>query len=111
MTGDHTIHYNKLVRDRIPEIIEKEGKIAKIDFAKDDNLYLDLLSKKLVEESQEFALNKDDNELADILEVLLAILHFKKLSFTGLEKIRLKKNAERGGFQKRIILLSTNESK
>ena len=111
MVENQTIHYNKLVRDKIPEIIEKDGKIATINFAKEDNHYLTLLSKKLVEESQEFVETLDTEELADILEVLLAILHLKKVSFAKLEQNRLKKREERGGFEKRIILLSTSESK
>ncbi len=109
MTENRIATYNKLVRDKIPEIISKDGKTSEIQIASSDDAFLTFLGQKLVEESQEFSENKDPSELADILEVMLAILHLKKISFSKLEKIRLDKKEDRGGFDKRIILLSTTE--
>lgn len=110
MTKNRITTYNKLVRDKIPEIISNDGKTSELQFASTDDAFLSLLGQKLVEESQEFIESKDPAELADILEVMLAILHLKKISFSKLEKIRLDKRDDRGGFDKRIILISTTES-
>lgn len=109
MTENRLTTYNKLVRDKIPEIISKDGKTSELQIASDDDAFLSFLSQKLVEESKEFVENKDPKELADILEVMLAILHLKKISFSELEKIRLDKREDHGGFDKRVILLSTAE--
>ncbi len=109
MTENRLTTYNKLVRDKIPEIINKDGKTSELQIASNDDAFLTFLSQKLIEESQEFSDSKDPAELADILEVILTILHLKKISFSKLEKIRLDKRDNRGGFDKRIILVSTVE--
>ena len=102
-------NYSKLVRDKIPEIIAQDGRKADVEIAHNNNDFQMYLSKKLVEESQEFVENQNPQELADVLEVLLTILHLKKMSFTELEKERLVKREARGGFEKRIILKSTSD--
>jgi len=48
-----------------------------------------------------------DEELADVLEVIYAMLAFRKITFEELEQIRLKKKDERGGFKNKIILEET----
>jgi predicted house-cleaning noncanonical NTP pyrophosphatase (MazG superfamily) len=58
----------------------------------------------LLEECQEFLASENEEELADIQEVLLEIMRYKKLDTNSIENIRLKKHEERGGFQGRIIL-------
>lgn len=93
--------YNKLVRDKIPEILDSKG----ISYEKriaDPAEYKEELIKKLQEEIIEFIEAKNAEELADILEVIEAL---KKLpEFASVESERKKKLAERGGFDKRIIL-------
>lgn len=96
--------YDKLVRDKIPEIIEKSNKKLEIEIVSKEVL-LDLLNKKLTEEVNEYLESKDVEELADILEVIHGILENKNITFDELEKIRLNKKAERGGFSKGIKLL------
>ncbi len=110
MPENRITNYNKLVRDKIPAIINNDGKTFELQFVNTDDAFLSLLGEKLVEESQEFVESKDLTELADILEVMLTILHLKKISFSKLEKIRLDKRENHGGFDKRIVLLSTTES-
>ena len=98
-----TITYNKLVRDRIPEIIEKSGKKAVIEILDDIN-YKQLLDDKLGEELQEYLDSDSVEELADLVEVIYAILLYKGVSIQDFEALRLKKAEARGAFEKRLLL-------
>ena len=101
--------YNKLVRDKIPEIILKnDGKICKTRTLNNDE-YLDSLNTKLQEEVKEYLESGDVEELADLEEVLLAILDAKQVSHDEFEKIRLSKVQKRGAFKDRIFLESVDE--
>jgi predicted house-cleaning noncanonical NTP pyrophosphatase (MazG superfamily) len=97
------MRYKKLVRDKIPEIIEKEGRKPIFHIANKKE-YWNALKLKLREEAEEFFEKPNMEELADILEVIYAICDFKKISKKELEKLRKKKEKERGGFKKRIVL-------
>ena len=66
--------YNKLVRDRIPEIIESDGNICTTEILPDDR-YLQMLDAKLNEELAEYQESKSLEELADLLEVMRAVVH------------------------------------
>lgn len=66
-----TITYNKLVRDRIPEIIEDSGKTCEVEVI-DDKTYLEMLDEKLTEELNEYCESHNIEELADLLEVVYA---------------------------------------
>lgn len=97
--------YNKLVRDRIPEIIEKrEGHPPKTRILNEDE-YPTALRAKLDEEVAEYQTNPSSEELADILEVICALAVSHGLSDTDFEKIRAEKAEKRGGFSKRIFLI------
>lgn len=98
-----TIIYNKLVRDRIPKIIEKSGKKAVIEILDDIN-YKQLLDDKLGEELQEYLDSDSVEELADLAEVIYAILIYKGVSIQDFEALRLKKATERGAFRERLLL-------
>ena len=95
--------YNKLVRDNIPKMIEMEGRKFTIHIA-DDNEYYEKLKSKMIEEMQEFLESEKNEELADILEIIHSICEYKGIEFKSLENERLKKQAARGGFERRIIL-------
>jgi predicted house-cleaning noncanonical NTP pyrophosphatase (MazG superfamily) len=95
--------YNKLVRDKIPEIIRKRGAKPIIHIANKKE-YWKTLKEKLREEVNEFLMNSNKDELVDILEIIYAICDFKKIDKNELERLRKKKSKERGGFKKRIIL-------
>lgn len=98
--------YNKLIRDKIPEIIKGDGKVP-ITHIADDKEYWKKLKEKLKEEVDEFLVGgneKELEELADILEVIFAIYNFKKFDKDELELFRKKKLEQRGGFKKKIIL-------
>lgn len=95
--------YNKLVRDKIPGIIEADGKTCKIHILSDDE-YLTALEAKLNEEVAEYQIDKNLEEMADVLEVLRAICVARGYSLEELEALRAKKADERGGFAEKIFL-------
>lgn len=97
------ISHNKLVRDRIPEIIEKSGKTCIIRKLSDAE-YILALEKKLHEEVAEYQKDKNLEELADVLEVLQAICLARGYSLAELESVRAQKSVERGGFKEKVFL-------
>lgn len=99
---------NKLVRDKIPEIMADSGIKATFRILAHSE-YKEYLEKKLDEEVAEFHASKDIEELADIMEVLYAIAVANGRSTEALDIARLKKQADRGGFSKRILLLDIEE--
>ena len=103
--------YTKLVRDKIPEIIANDnGKTCKIRIMQ-DNEYLDSLNQKIQEELNEYLESGDIEELADLEEVLRAILNVKKVSYEDFEKIRHSKVEKRGAFNDKIFLESVDDGK
>ncbi len=100
--------YNKLVRDRIPEIIAADGKKYKARIL-GDREYRKELIKKLQEEAKEFLENPSVEELADLKELIIAIRESLKIHAGTLEDVRRKKATERGRFKKKIFLESTEE--
>ena len=102
------MEYNKLVRDKIPEIIINKGGIPVTHIANQKE-YEEALKRKLFEEANEFLDNPSIEEVADILEVMRAICDLKNINLDNLEEIRQKKAKERGGFKLRIILDRTEK--
>lgn len=100
--------YNKLVRDNIPCIIKERGAVA-VTQTLDGEAYSAALNEKLAEETQEFLSSLEVEELADIYEVLLAILRDRGISFDDFEKLRQKKASKRGAFSEKIFLVSVEE--
>lgn len=103
------MQYHKLVRDRIPEIIESDGKICVWETLSDTD-YLRLLEEKLNEELAEYQQSKSLEELADLLEVMQAVLKARGWTWEELEQVRAKKAAKRGGFEKKILLKEVLET-
>ncbi len=97
--------YNKLVRDKIPEIIEKTGRIVEYEVLTNDE-YIAALDEKLDEEVAEYKEARNLEELADIMEVLYALCESHGCSIEELEQIRRKKSEERGAFKDKIYLKS-----
>ena len=97
------MQYHKLVRDRIPEIIESDGKICDWETLSDAD-YLRLLEEKLNEELGEYQQSKSLEELADLLEIVQAVVKARGWTWEELEQVRAEKVAKRGGFEKKILL-------
>lgn len=95
--------YDKLVRDKIPDIIQKTGKNFEITKANTDEMKL-YLEKKLYEEISEYIESNNLEELADIMEVIYGLSNSLGYSEQDLNVCREKKHKERGGFKEGIIL-------
>ena len=104
-----TTVYRKLVRDRIPEIIEQSGQTCVCSVLSGDE-YLKLLDEKLNEELAEYQESKSMEELADLLEVIRAVALARGSSFEQVEELRRLKAEKRGGFEKKILLEEVVES-
>jgi len=102
------VQYNKLVRDRIPEIIEADGKTAVVDVLSDDS-FLQKLNEKLKEELREYEESGSLDELADLQEVILAIAAVKGVSPDELDQLRQEKAIKRGAFEKKLMLVAIVE--
>ena len=93
--------YNKLVRDKIPELLDSKGISYEKRIATPEEYKAELI-KKLQEEIREFLETPNSEELADILQVIEAL---KKLpEFVNTEEFRKKKLSQKGGFDDKIIL-------
>ena len=95
--------YNKLVRDKIPEIICNDN-MKPITRILDNKEYLEELNKKLQEEVKEYLEDNNVEELADIVEVIYGILNAKNIDINQFEEIRKDKVEKRGAFQEKIFL-------
>ena len=104
-----TITYNKLVRDRIPEIIETGGNTC-ITEVLTDEAYLKMLDTKLTEELAEYHADGNPEELADLLEVIYAAAKARGVSAEALDRIREEKATKRGRFDQKILLVSVTEN-
>ena len=101
--------YNKLVRDQIPDMIRAQGEKPVIRIL-DTEEYLQHLEAKLDEEVGEYHRDKNVEELADVLEVVYALAEAIGCTKEELMQIYRKKHDARGGFEKRIFLISKEEA-
>lgn len=95
--------YNKLVRDRIPEIIGDSGKVCAVEVLSDEE-YLRMVDAKLDEELAEYHQEQNIEELADLLEVIRAAAVARGYSLEQLEEVRAAKAKERGAFAEKLFL-------
>ena len=98
---------DKLVRDRIPEIMSSKGQIFSERIMEMDE-YLRRLQDKILEEAREVSVAQDEaelkEELADLLEVIYALIKAHQFNPQEIEELRVKKLQEKGGFDNRIYL-------
>lgn len=103
-----SIAYNKLVRDRIPKIIESSGKTCSTEILSPED-YLRMIDAKLDEELAEYHKDQNIEELADLPGVIHAAAIARGYTLEGLEQTRAEKAATRGAFEKRILLKEVYE--
>lgn len=103
-----SIMYEKLVRDLIPDIIKKDGKGYRIKHLRGD-AFRQGLANKLVEEAKEFQESRSMEELADVLEVMEAIIAHEAYSLADVEIAKEAKRVKRGGFKHGIHLIDVME--
>lgn len=96
--------HNKLVRDKIPEIIKESGKKCKAKVLSEKD-YVFELERKLSEEVHEYKLDKNPDELCDVLEVVYALAVARGMSIEELEAKRVAKREIRGGFDGKVYLI------
>lgn len=104
--------YDKLVRDRIPEIIREPGKACQV-ITMEEPTYQKVLRQKLVDEAQEVAeaTGRDlVTELADGYEVLDALMRVSGTSEERVRQVQAERRAERGGFKERLLLMWTEDA-
>ena len=104
--------YNKLIRDRIPEIISKDGNTADIIILSEES-FKQAIKEKLIEEATEVcnADNRDEvlSELADLQEVMDTIKQMYNINTLEVNTIQAVKALQRGKFEKRLYLKSVKE--
>ncbi|MFX3625138.1 MAG: phosphoribosyl-ATP pyrophosphohydrolase [Ectobacillus sp.] len=104
--------YNKLVRDKIPAIIEQAGKTCTTKTLTDEE-YIQALQTKSQEELNEYLKTTDNEsaleELADLLEIIHALARYHGAGIEEVERIRQKKAAERGGFMEKVFLIEVQD--
>lgn len=104
--------HNKLVRDRIPKIIENTGKKFSTRIL-DDQEYIKELKKKSFEELDEYVNADNDKdaieELADLLEIIHALAECHGGSIENVEEVRRQKAVKRGGFKEKIFLIEVED--
>lgn len=93
--------YTKLVRDKIPQILDESGVVYETWTATEEEYKAELI-KKLIEETEEFSVDGSAEELADVLEVILALKALPE--YVGVEAVRQAKLEERGGFLQKVML-------
>ena len=106
------IIYNKLIRDRIPEIISADGWFPETKVLNKKDFIVEL-KKKIFEEAKELNEGKDHQnlieELADIQEIIDTVLKEKQVKLADFRKLQTKKRQKRGGFKKKLFLISTTQ--
>ena len=100
--------YHKLIRDRIPEIIEQQGNVCVIRVMGPKE-YLEMVDAKLDEELAEYHKDQNLEELADLVEVIYAAAEARGYTREQLEKVRAEKEVQRGAFHKRLLLLEVRD--
>ena len=103
--------YNKLVRDKIPEDIDREqGRKCKYRILEDKE-YLKELNRKVLEEANEFIEENSIEELGDLMEVINAIMKLKGYNMEEVKKVMKAKEEKKGAFKNKIFLEYVDEEK
>jgi len=100
------IEYNKVIRDRIPEIIRENGNDCEVKILTDEDFLIEL-EKKIGEELVEYLESREVMELADMIEVIYRVAELKGYSVDSLDNMRREKAQKRGAFNENLFLIKT----
>lgn len=100
--------YNKLIRDKNVEIMENLGHKVEYEIL-DDERYNVELDKKLKEEVNEYLANYSVEEMADVMEVIYAMLDYRGITMEEVEKARIEKRNRKGAFKNKVFLKTVEE--
>ncbi|CAN7532737.1 nucleoside triphosphate pyrophosphohydrolase [Rossellomorea sp. LjRoot5] len=104
--------YNKLVRDKIPQIIENTGKKVSTEILNDQD-YIKYLKEKSYEELDEYCAAESNGEaleeLADLLEIIQALAKHHGSSIEEVESVRKEKTEKRGAFEEKVFLIEVGD--
>lgn len=101
--------YNKLVRDRIPELIQESGRKCSSRILSDDEYYEALLDK-IVEEIEEYRESDNEEELADVFEVLDCLVQLKEYEPMHIDYLKLIRREARGSYKDKILLIDVDDT-
>jgi predicted house-cleaning noncanonical NTP pyrophosphatase (MazG superfamily) len=101
--------YNKLVRDRIPQLIRESGRDCSSRILNEEEYY-DALLDKIVEEIEEYRLSGNEEELADVFEVLDCLVELKEYEPMHIDYLKLIRREARGSYKERIQLVEVDDA-
>ena len=101
--------YNKLIRDKNVEIMEKLGHKVEYEILNDER-YNEELDKKLKEEVNEYLADYSVEEMADVMEVIYAMLDYRGMKMDDVEKVRIEKRNRKGAFKNKVFLKTVEEN-
>ena len=100
--------YNKLIRDKNVEIMEDLGHKVEYEILNDER-YNEELDKKLKEEVNEYLADYSVEEMADVMEVIYAMLDYRGMKMEDVEKVRIEKRNRKGAFKNKVFLKTVEE--
>jgi predicted house-cleaning noncanonical NTP pyrophosphatase (MazG superfamily) len=101
--------YNKLVRDKIPQLIKESGRSCTSRILNEKE-YFDALLDKIVEEIEEYRISGNEEELSDVYEVLDCLVELKEYEPLHLDYLQLIRREQRGSFKDRVLLLDVEDT-
>jgi predicted house-cleaning noncanonical NTP pyrophosphatase (MazG superfamily) len=101
--------YNKLVRDKIPQLIKESGRHCTSRILS-GNEYYDALLDKIVEEIEEYRISGNEEELADVYEVLDCLVQMKEYEPLHIDYLKLIRREARGSFTDRVLLIDVEDT-
>ncbi|MDD2413551.1 MAG: nucleoside triphosphate pyrophosphohydrolase [Eubacteriaceae bacterium] len=101
--------YNKLVRDKIPEIIEESGRHCEYEILSDDASIKNALIDKLKEKADAFAHKPTEDELSDLYEVLTAIVKQYDFEPMHIDYLKMQNNEQKGTYSGNTFLISVDD--
>lgn len=101
--------YNKLIRDKNVEIMEDLGHKVEYEILNDER-YNEELDKKLKEEVNEYLADYSVEEMADVMEVIYAMLDYRGMKMEDVEKVRIEKRNRKGAFKNKVFLKTVEEN-